>query len=115
MAGIRQSGTSAERQSRQRGGVRPSSGAATPETLRASHLSAAVRTSCDAAPEDGRTPGLPDKSSQLEGRLEISHSPMRFQHHINQRPNKAQPNQNRAHDKSDSRFVVLALETTLAG
>jgi len=50
-----------EQPSRNQGGVRPSSGAATPETLSASHLSAAVRTSCDAAPEDGRTPGLSEK------------------------------------------------------
>jgi len=59
-----------EQRSHNQGGVRPSSGAATPEPLSASHLSAAVRTSCDAAPEDGRTPGLSEKSSRIESRLD---------------------------------------------
>jgi len=60
----------AERQSRKRGGVRPSSGAATPQPMNASDLSSAVRTPCDAAPEDGRTPGLSEKSSRLESSLD---------------------------------------------
>jgi len=58
------------RQSRNQGGVRPSSGAATPERLSASDLSRPIRTTFDAAPEDGRTPGLSEKSSQPESRLD---------------------------------------------
>ncbi len=53
-------------------GVRPSSGAATPERLSASQFWLAIGTLHDAAPEDGRTPEALDQSSQFEGRLEIS-------------------------------------------
>ncbi len=60
-----QRGKNAEQPSRNQGGVRPSSGAATSETLSPSRLSAAVRTSCDAAPEDGRTPGLSENPHSL--------------------------------------------------
>src|SRR2546428_746485 len=62
---------SAERRSRKRSGVRPSSGAATPERRRASYLSAAIRASCDAAPGDGRTPVQAQKSSRLGGDVGI--------------------------------------------
>src|SRR5439155_20571446 len=51
-------------QSGKRPGVRPSSGAATPERLSALDLSPAMRLSYDAAPKDGRTPGGPQKPSQ---------------------------------------------------
>src|SRR3954447_568801 len=51
----------AEGLSRKGGGNRPSSGAATPEPLSASYLWVAVRISCDAAPDDGRSPGLSEK------------------------------------------------------
>ena len=55
--------------SRGQAGVRPSSGAATPGRLSASHLSQAMQPPYDAAPEDGRTPRQLENSS-----LPSSHS-----------------------------------------